>query len=79
MDGGEDVDGDAEGGGGGRDDVEATADDEERVGAGALAAAARRVPAAGVLRRVWRGRGRRRGGRRTGCIDSINSIYFSTT
>ena len=62
VDGGEDVDGDAEERGGGRDDAEAAADDEERVGAGARGSALpRRVPAHAGLRR---GRGGRPGRRR---------------
>ena len=62
VDGGEDVDGDAEERGGGRDDAEAAADDEERVGAGARGSALpRRVPAPAGLRR---GRGGRPGRRR---------------
>lgn len=46
LDGGDDVDGDAEERGGDRDDAEAAADDEERVGAGA------RGPALPLPRRV---------------------------
>jgi hypothetical protein len=46
LDGGDDVDGDAEKRGGDRDDAEAAADDEERVGAGA------RGPALPLPRRV---------------------------
>ena len=51
MDGGEDVDGDAEERGGRRDDAEAAADDEKRVGAGARLAS-RNAAADGLRRRV---------------------------
>ena len=61
LDGGEDVDGDAEERGCGRDDAEAAADDEERVGAGARGPALpRRVPAAGLRGGRGGGPGRRR-------------------
>jgi hypothetical protein len=67
LDGGEDVDGDAEQGSGGRDEAEAAAYDEERVAGGAPPAPPRRFPAASAAaagrRRQLLGGPRRGGGR----------------